>query len=61
MSNELTWKDIYNEFRQLHPNMKKQVADYRPHSYLTIVVYMKDGSKVLYDYTTKRCSFLREQ
>lgn len=57
MSKKITWADIYKDFRQRLPTLSKQAIEYRPHDYMTIIVYLKDGSKMLYDGLQKRAWF----
>ena len=46
---EVTWKDVFNHFKERYPNLSKGVVDYRPYDYMTIVVYFADGSMMTYD------------
>lgn len=57
MSNKITWDKIYKDFRRRHPNLSKDVINWRPYDYATILMQCKDGSKILYDYDTKKASF----
>ena len=41
---KVTWKDIFN--------------NYRPYNYMSIVVYLEDGTKVIYDDMAKRAKML---
>lgn len=51
---QVTWKDIFNNFKTVYTNLSKGVADYRPYDYMTIVVYFRDGSQMIYDDVRKR-------
>lgn len=51
---QVTWKDIFNNFKTVYPNLSKGVADYRPYDYMSIIVYFKDGSQMIYDDVRKR-------
>lgn len=57
MSRKITWSDIYKDFRQRLPTLSKFAVDYRPYDFMTIVVYLKDGTMVLYDGLQKRAWF----
>lgn len=46
---EVTWKDVFNHFKERYPNLSKGVVDYRPYDYMTIVVYFADGSMMTYN------------
>lgn len=54
---KITWEVIYKDFRRRHPTLKKEVLHWRPHSYSTIILYLKDGSRMLYDYDFSRATF----
>lgn len=62
MSKKITWGTIYNDFKALYPNLSKNVVDYRPYveRYMTIVIWFNDGSKMLYNYDTKRATLLSD-
>lgn len=51
---QVTWKDIFNNFKTVYPNLSKGVADYRAYDYMSIIVYFKDGSQMIYDDVRKR-------
>lgn len=59
MGKEITWREIYREFQQKLPTLSKQALDYRPADFMTIAVYLKDGSRVLYDGMKKCARFER--
>lgn len=61
MTKKITWQDIYKEFRARHPNLRKDILDWRPHGYLTIVVKFRDGSTMIYDSLCKRGTFVKDQ
>lgn len=59
---ELTYGDIYKEFKSEYPNFVKNMVNYRPYKppyaseskELSILLYMKNGDEKRYDYVTKR-------
>lgn len=57
MSRKITWADIYKDFRQRLPTLSKLAVEYRPHDFMTIAVYLRDGKKVLYDGLQRRAWF----
>lgn len=59
MNGKITWSEIYSDFRRRHPNLSKGVLDYRPHDYLTIKIIFRDGSEMVYDYDSKRATFIK--
>ena len=57
---KITWEVIYKDFRRRHPHLKKDVTYWRPHGYATIMLYLKDGRKMLYDYDSSRATFYHD-
>ena len=55
---KVTWKDIFNNFKSVYPRLSKEAQDYRPYNYMSIVVYLEDGTKVIYDDMVKRAKML---
>lgn len=51
---KVKWKDVYEEFKRLYPNLSKRVMHYEPHSFATIQLFLSDGVRMLYDYDNKR-------
>lgn len=56
---KVTWRMIYTDFKQLHPNLKKEVTYWHPHEFATIMLYFKNGDKATYNYDTKEVFFAR--
>lgn len=54
-----TWKEIFERFKSIYPNLSKNVLDYRPGGYLKIEVWFKDGSKLVYDDVEKRARWVK--
>ena len=55
---KVTWKDIFNNFKSVYPRLSKEAQGYRPYNYMSIVVYLADGTKVVYDDMAKRAKML---
>lgn len=55
---KVTWKDIFDNFKAVYPRLSKAALDYRPYNYMSIVVYLEDGTKVMYDDIAKRAKML---
>ena len=53
---KVTWKDIFNNFKSVYPRLSKEAQDYRPYNYMSIVVYLADGTKVGYDDISILCA-----
>lgn len=57
MQKKVTWEMIFKDFKSRHPNLQKEVTYWRPRDYLTIELWMDDGSTMSYDYRTHRAEF----
>lgn len=55
---KVTWKDIFENFKSVYPRLSKAAQDYRPYNYMSIVIYLEDGSRVVYDDLMKRARML---
>ena len=55
---QLTWGRVYDDFKQRHPNLSAMAADYRAYDFATILIYLKDGSKLIYNYDLRQVRFL---
>lgn len=55
---KVTWKDIFNNFKSVYPRLSKEAWDYCPYNYMSIVVHLEDGTKVIYDDVAKRAKML---
>lgn len=56
---KLTWKNVFEDFKQRHPLLKKEITYYKPYGYAEIEVWLKDGSKLIYNYDEKRARFMK--
>ena len=55
--NKITWQRIYADFKSRHPNLSKMSACYSPYDYAEIFIYLKDGTKLVYNHDTRRVRF----
>ena len=58
MSKEITWAQIYRDFKKRHPRLSKHTLRYSPSGYLQIMVYMDDGAKISYDFFASSGKFV---
>lgn len=58
LQKKVTFDDIYRDFRRRHPNLKKHVVGYQPIGYMTIKLYLDDGSNMKYDGFRQRAYFM---
>ena len=58
MKNTYSYKDIFENFKSVYPRLSKAAQDYRPYNYMSIVIYLEDGSRVVYDDLMKRARML---
>lgn len=57
MKDKITWKMIYDEFKNAYPSKRKEAIHYEPFGVSEILIFMKDGSKYVYNqqYHRLRC------
>lgn len=57
MSNKITWKMIYDEFKNIYPSKQLEAIHYEPFGPSEILIFMSDGSKYVYNqqYRKLRC------
>lgn len=60
MVKKLTWRDIYKDFRKHYKILCKNVVYWHPRDYEQIVLYLEEGSKMVYDYKLKECWLLED-
>lgn len=58
MTQKITFLDIYKDFKIRLPNLSKRATYWKPRGYLSITVYLEDGSQMAYDYLYKKASFI---
>lgn len=51
---KVSWRDIFDNFKVIYPTLSKYARDFRPHDYMSIIVYFIDGSQMIYDDVRKR-------
>lgn len=61
MSKKITWNNIYKDLKKHFPNTYKRTTYWHPHDYATIEIYLEDGSKALYNFDSKKVTFLDER
>lgn len=55
---KVTWRMIYEDFKQRYPNLKKEVTYWKPLEFATIELWLKDGDRMKYDYDMKKAEFI---
>lgn len=58
---KVKWKDVYEEFKQLYPNLSKMVMHYEPYSFATIKLFLSDGARMLYDCDNKKAVIVHDK
>lgn len=58
-NNKITWRMVFEDFKTRLPNLAKEVVDYRPHGYLEIQVWLKDGTTMSWDYLQKKATIIK--
>ena len=54
---KVTWRMVYTKFKKTHPRLSRMVSCFQPYDYAEILIYLKDGSKLTYNYDTCRVNF----
>lgn len=50
----ISWRMIFDEFKKTYPSMSKNVSNWYPTGHLEITVKLNDGTKLIFDYLTKK-------
>lgn len=58
VKHKVTWKEIFDNFKAVYPNLSKGVRDFVPYNYMSIIVYLPDGTKMIYDDVVKRAKMI---
>lgn len=58
MKKKNAWSEIYESFQSIYPNLKKEAVGYRPHGYMSILVYFPDGLRMVYNEVERRARFV---
>lgn len=54
----MTWDNLYKNFKTLYPRLSKSSVYFRPSGYMQILIYFKDGMKMIYDDIKKQASIV---
>lgn len=54
---KVTFTDVYKDFKARLPNLSKGVSYWQPNGYLSIRIFFRDGSQMVYDYLYKKGVF----
>ena len=46
---KVSWQDVYNNFKSVYPKLSRMSIRFVPCDYMTIAVYLSDGTKMIYD------------
>lgn len=60
MKDKITWKMIYDEFKNAYPSKRKEAIHYEPFGFAEILIFMKDGSKYVYNHQYRRFRCVQE-
>lgn len=54
---KVTWRTIFEEFKNKHPEMSNDIISYRPSTYMEIAIKFKDDREMTYNYETKEVKY----
>lgn len=60
MKHKITWRMIRTDFKKMYPDLSKNSIYWCPCDYLTIMIYLKDGKKITYNYETHDITILSD-
>lgn len=60
MSNKITWKMVYDEFKNIYPSKRREAIHYEPFGPSEILIFMLDGSKYVYNQQFRRLRCVQE-
>ena len=55
------WNKVYKDFKKTYPSLSKDCVHFHPQGFMTIVVYLSDGTKLSYNYETGRAVVLKDR
>lgn len=61
MRKKITWNMIYRDFKTRFSEMNKEVMHWCPYDFATIVLWMKDGRRALYNYDNQTVTFVSRE
>ena len=54
-------RKMLDEFQKTYPTLSKQIVHFHQDKLCTLIIYLKDGTKLSYDYNYGRATRLREK
>lgn len=60
MRKKLTWTKIYEQFKVSQSCYADMISYWRPYDFATIIVHLKDGRKITYNYDKDEVKFVKE-
>lgn len=56
---KIPWKKLYDEFKATYPKLaREQVVHWEPFGQMEILIILKDGTRMVYNYLQKRSRFI---
>lgn len=46
---KLTWDNVYEHFKSVYPKLGKMSVRFCPNGYMSIKVFLEDGTRMIYD------------
>ena len=56
--NKITFRMVLDDFKKRHPHLCKRIIYWCPHDYATILIYIDDGMKLIYNWDKKKAYIL---
>jgi hypothetical protein len=61
MGKKMKWQEVFDDFCTRFPNLHREAVWWRPHDYMTILIYFEDGRKGTYEGLSRKLVFLQEK
>lgn len=58
---KIPWVDLIKDFKKRHPRLSKEVIYWKPQGFMKIIIYLKDGMELSYDYLFHRAIILKDR
>lgn len=55
---KLSWDNVYEHFKVIYPKLGKMSVHFCPSGYMSIMVYLSDGTKMVYDDLKKQAKMI---
>ena len=58
MSKKVKWVEVVKDFKERNPEIVKRIWYWCPYDFMTVLIYLDDGTKLTYDFTNHKATVL---